>query len=186
MDHLYEHRRGALWAPMGGGKTVITLTAMDNLSMTDDVYPMLVLAPLRVARTTWPDEVKKWSHLKHLTVAPITGDLKERKWQLYRKADVFTTNYEQVPWIIEKTGGKWPFKTVVADEVTRLKSFRLQQGAKRAQALSKVVFGEGSRFIGLTGTPSPNGLKDLWGQTYFYDRGQRLGHSYTDFMQRWF
>ena len=74
----------------------------------------------------------------------------------------------------------------MADEVTRLKSFRLRQGAKRAQALSKVVHGEGTRFIGLTGTPSPNGLKDLWGQTHFYDRGARLGHSYTDFLERWF
>lgn len=186
MDHLYEHKRGALWAPMGGGKTVVTATALDNLSLTDDVYPALVLAPLRVAKTTWPDEYRKWAHLKHLRTSTITGDLRERKFGLYKKAEVFTANYEQIAWIISKCGDKWPFRTVIADEVTRLKSFRLQQGAKRAQALSKVVFGPGTRFIGLTGTPSPNGLKDLWGQTYFYDQGARLGHSYTAFLERWF
>ena len=186
IEHIHKLPRCALWMPMGGGKTIATLTALEHLSLVEDVYPVLVLAPLRVARTTWPDEVAKWEHTKHLRIVPITGNVKQRLTSLNTSAEVYTTNYEQLPWLVEHYGDRWPFKTVVADEQTRLKSYRTRQGSKRARALAQVAFTKVTRFIGLTGTPSPNGLLDLWGQTWFVDRGERLGKSFSAFEARWF
>ncbi len=186
MAHLYKVRRSALWMPMGGGKTVTTLTALDNLSLLEDVFPALVLAPLRVARSTWPEEVAKWPHLKHLRVSVITGTPKQRERALAKDADIYCTNYDNLVWLRKELGDAWPFKTVVADEFTRLKSFRLRQGGSRARALGQVAHTHVSRFIGLTGTPAPNGVKDLWGQIWFLDEGQRLGRTFSAFEQRWF
>ena len=186
MAHLYKGRRSALWMPMGGGKTVTTLTALDNLSVVEDVFPVLVLAPLRVARSTWPEEVAKWPHLSHLTVSVITGTPKQRERALAAKADIYCTNYDNLVWLRKELGDAWPFKTVVADEFTRLKSFRIRQGGSRARALGQVAHTHVSRFIGLTGTPAPNGVKDLWGQIWFLDQGERLGRTFSAFEQRWF
>jgi SNF2 family DNA or RNA helicase len=186
MAHLYKVRRSALWMPMGGGKTVTTLTALDNLSVVEDVFPVLVLAPLRVARSTWPEEVAKWPHLSHLTVSVITGTPKQRERALAAKADIYCTNYDNLVWLRKELGDAWPFKTVVADEFTRLKSFRIRQGGSRARALGQVAHTHVSRFIGLTGTPAPNGVKDLWGQIWFLDQGARLGRTFSAFEQRWF
>ena len=186
MQWLYNKPRCALWMPMGGGKTVTTLTSLENLSVVEDVYPVLVLAPLRVAKTTWPDEIAKWDHLRHLRVSPIVGSAKERKAALDTPADIYTMNYDNLVWLVEELGDAWPFKTVVADELTRLKSFRLRQGSKRAGALGRVAHTKVGRFIGLTGTPNPNGLKDLWGQTWFLDKGERLGRTFSAFTDRWF
>ena len=186
MAHLYKVRRSALWMPMGGGKTVTTLTALDNLSVVEDVFPVLVLAPLRVARSTWPDEVKKWPHLSHLRVSVITGTPKQRERALAVEADIYCTNYDNLVWLRKELGDAWPFKTVVADEFTRLKSFRIRQGGSRARALGQVAHTHVIRFIGLTGTPAPNGVKDLWGQIWFLDQGERLGRTFSAFEQRWF
>ena len=186
MAHLYKVRRSALWMPMGGGKTVTTLTALDSLSVVEDVFPALVLAPLRVARSTWPDEVKKWPHLAHLRVSVITGTPKQRERALAAEADIYCTNYDNLVWLRKELGDAWPFKTVVADEFTRLKSFRIRQGGSRARALGQVAHTHVSRFIGLTGTPAPNGVKDLWGQIWFLDQGERLGRTFSAFEQRWF
>lgn len=186
MSHLYETRRAALWMPMGGGKTVSTLTALDNLSLVEDVFPALVLAPLRVARSTWPDEIAKWPHLAHLRVSVITGTPKQRERALAKEADIYCTNYDNLVWLRTALGDEWPFKTVVADEFTRLKSYRIRQGGSRARALGQVAHTHVSRFIGLTGTPAPNGVKDLWGQIWFLDQGQRLGRTFSAFEQRWF
>jgi len=186
MDWLYDHPRTALWMPMGGGKTVSSLSALDALDLVDGVYPVLVLAPKRVAISTWPEEVAKWSHLKHLRVSVITGTPKQRQAALSRPADIYTMAYDNLSWLCETLGKDWPFVTVVADELTRLKSFRIRQGSKRAGALGKVAHTKVQRFIGLTGTPSANGLKDLWGQTWFLDKGHRLGRTFTAFEQRWF
>lgn len=186
LAHLYEQPRSALWMPMGGGKTVTTLTALDALSLVHEVYPVLVLAPLRVARTTWPDEVAQWAHLRHLRVSAVTGTPKQRERALRVEADIYTTNYDNLIWLREEVGDDWPFKTIVADEFTRLKSFRVRQGGARAAALRDVAHTKVERFIGLTGTPSANGLKDLWGQTWFLDKGQRLGLTFSSFEQRWF
>ena len=179
-------RRCALWMPMGGGKTVTTLTALDHLSLLEDVFPVLVLAPLRVARSTWPEEVRKWPHLQHLRVSVITGTPKQRERALAKDADIYCTNYDNLVWLRKELGDAWPFKTVVADEFTRLKSFRLRQGGSRARALGQVAHSHVSRFIGLTGTPAPNGVKDLWGQIWFLDEGQRLGRTFSAFETRWF
>lgn len=186
MEFLYLNKRIAIWMPMGGGKSVSTLTALDNLACVEDIYPILILAPLRVAKSTWPEEVEKWDHFSHLTLSVICGSTTERKAALAAKADIYTMNYDNLVWLLETLGDEWPFKTVVADEFTRLKSFRLTQGSKRARALGRVAHSKVDRFIGLTGTPSPNGLKDLWGQTWFLDKGERLGRSFSAFEDRWF
>ncbi|MEN9935997.1 MAG: hypothetical protein RLZZ387_2576 [Chloroflexota bacterium] len=186
IDFICQNKRCAVWAPMGGGKTVSTLTALDQLSLVDDVYPALVLAPLRVARSTWPEEVKRWQHLSHLRVSVIAGTPKQRDRAAAADADIYCTNYENLGWLRSFYGDAWPFKTVVADELPRLKSFRIRQGGSRAKALAEVAHTRVRRFIGLTGTPAPNGLKDLWGQTFFLDQGERLGRTFSAFEMRWF
>lgn len=187
IDHVMKHPRGALFLPMGFGKCVITLTALDRLSFVEEVFPALVLATPRVASETWPEEVAKWTHLEHLTISAAIGNADERSAALRRPADIYTINYENIPWLCKFFGPRWPFKTVVADESTRLKSFRLRQGGSRARALSKVAFHPNTtRFLDLTGTPSPNGLIDLWGQVWFLDQGERLGRSFRSFSERWF
>ena len=186
IDWICSNRRCAVWAPMGGGKSVSTLTALERLSMVEDVYPALILAPLRVARSTWPEEVKKWSHLSHLRVSVIAGTTKQRECAASAKADIFTMNYDNLAWLRNFFGDEWPFRTVIADEATRLKSFRLRQGGSRARALGQVAHTHVSRFVNLTGTPAPNGVKDLWGSQWFLDRGERLGHTFSAFSERWF
>jgi SNF2 family DNA or RNA helicase len=167
VEHIHNVERCAVWAGMGMGKTISTLTALDGLFLAGEDHPVLALAPLRVARTTWPDEARKWSHLRHVSVMPIVGDEKERRAALRYDASVYTTNYENLPWLVEHYGERWPFRTLIADESTKLKSFRLRQGGKRAASLAKVAHPKVKRVIELTGTPSPNGLQDLWGQAGF-------------------
>ncbi len=190
-DHLTDLPRCAALLRMGLGKTVSTYTALETLDTCGyDTYPALVLAPKRVALNTWPDEAAKWSHLSRIGVVPIVGSGAEchaALAQLMRgDGNVATINYENVPWLVDQLGGKWPFPTVIADESTRLKSFRLTQGGKRARALATIAHNKTKRWINLTGTPSPNGLQDLWGQMWFLDAGRRLGRSYTAFTGRWF
>lgn len=187
-DHIIENPRCGVWAGMGMGKTVSTANAIEQLALVEP-GPTLVLAPLRVARTTWPDEIRKWNHLHHLTVSPIVGSERERLAALRHGADIFTCNYEQLPWLVEhfKDGATWPFTTVISDESTKLKGYRLRQGTARAKALGRVAHaGRVKRFVELTGTPSPNGLLDLWGQVWFLDKGERLGRTFDAFKQRWF
>lgn len=184
-NHILDNPRCAVWAGMGMGKTVSTLNALSVL-LDMDSAPVLVLAPLRVAQSTWPDEVRKWKHLRHLKVMPVVGNLKERLMALSHKADIYTTNYENIPWLIEYFGKKWPFRMVVADESTKLKGFRLRQGTARAKALASIAHNPVTRFVELTGTPSPNGLLDLWGQLWFVDGGQALGRTFSAFKDRWF
>ncbi|HCE10885.1 MAG TPA: hypothetical protein DEQ40_20210, partial [Oxalobacteraceae bacterium] len=142
--------------------------------------------PLRVASSTWPDEARKWDHLKNIHVMPVVGSEAERRMALKHDASVYTTNYENLPWLIEHFGERWPFRTVVSDESTKLKGFRLRQGTMRAKALGRVAHTKIKRFVELTGTPSPNGLQDLWGQMWFLDAGVRLGRTFDGFKQRWF
>jgi len=181
--HILNHERCNVWASMGSGKSVSTLTALTGLAMVDDPFPALVLAPLRVASTTWPDEVKKWAHLSGLRIAAWTGT---RQFPRGAVPDIVTVNYDNVAELVEHFGDRWPFKTVIADEATRLKGFRVKQGGKRAQALGRVAHKHVRRWVSLTGTPASNGLLDLWGQQWFIDAGQRLGRSYSSFQDRWF
>lgn len=184
---IQNNPRCAVWAGMGTGKTASTLMALDHLSLVEpDVFPVLVLAPLRVAKSTWPDEIDKWSNFAHLKVSAITGSVREREKALKQGAHIYTVNYENLPWLVTEFLDKWPFKTIVADEFTRLKGYRTRQGSRRAKSLSRVAHQEVQRFIGLTGTPSPNGLTDLWGQTWFLDKGYRLGKTFAAFEGRWF
>lgn len=203
MAHLLHNPRSALWATPGTGKTVPTLTVLQALDAVGE-GPALILAPKRVARDTWSTEAAKWAHLEGFEVVPIVGTEKERRRALARTAPVYTTNYENLVWLMEYWGERWPYRVVVADEADKLKGMRLSyrtakkkdgtpgktflagDGAKRADALARVAHLQVSRFIELTGTPAANGLKDLWGQLWFLDRGHRLGRTYTDFTQRWF
>ncbi|CDG88429.1 SNF2-related protein [Xenorhabdus bovienii] len=188
VNFLIDTPRCNVWAGMGMGKSLATLTALEDLYMAGgETQPTLVLAPLRVARSTWPDEAEKWNHLHNIEIQPIVGSAKERAASLNNtNASVFTTNYDNLVWLVETLGDKWPFGTVVADESTRLKSFRLRKGGKRAAALSKVAHKHIHRWVNLTGTPAPNGLLDLWGQAWFVDQGERLGRTYSAFTSRWF
>ena len=178
-----------VFSSMGTGKTVSTLTAIERMYLPG---PVLILAPLRVAVNTWPDEVAKWSHLSDLTVSVITGKPAERLAALKAEAMIYTCNYENLPWLVEQCAkhyahqNGWPFAMVICDESTRLKAFRLRAGSKRAAALAKVAHSKTKRFVNLTGTPAPNGLIDLWGQTWFVDKGQRLGRTFSAFTSRWF
>jgi hypothetical protein len=185
-DHLLNVPRGGLWADMGLGKTVCALTALDALFLAGESLPALVIAPLIVARDTWPDEARKWEHLHHVDVMAVVGDEAERLRALKYDASVYTINYENLPWLVDHYGERWPFRTVVVDESRKLKSFRLRQGGKRTAALAKVAHTKVKHLIQLTGAPAPNGLADLWGQAWFVDAGKRLGRTYDAFRQRWF
>jgi hypothetical protein len=187
MRHFGENPRCAFWGKPGVGKSVMTMTFLEHMhNVWGEDAPSLVIAPLRVARDGWTTEVQKWEHLRGLEVVPILGTPEQRRAALRRHAPVYTINFEQLPWLIEQLDGRWPFKTVVADEATKLKGFRLRQGTQRAQALARVAHKHVQRWINLTGTPASNGLEDLWGQTWFLDAGQRLGRTFSAFRDRWF
>jgi len=186
IGHIIDTPRCALFIGMGAGKTSSVLAALDLLWLCgSSFHPALVLAPLRVCNSVWPVEVQKWDCFKHLKVSVVTGTATERRAALKVKADIYVMNYDNVLWLADTLGTEWPFKVVVADESTRLKSFRLRHGSKRAAALAKFARQTG-RWICMTGTPAPNGLKDLWGQLWFLDFGERLGRSFTAFFDRWF
>jgi len=161
-----------LWG-MGTGKTVTTLTAIDRL-LNDylEAGPVLVIAPKRVAENTWSKEASKWEHLHHLRVSKVMGTEKQRLDALNVRADIYVINRENVVWLVDKLLTRWPFPIVIIDELSSFKSAQ----AKRWKALRKVR-GRIRRLIGLTGTPRPNGLEDLWPEIYLLDQGQRLGRT---------
>lgn len=187
VDYCWEHKRCNIWAHPGMGKTSAIYKLFDLLQLCGSNYfPCLVVGPLPVARDVWPAEQQKWTDFRGMRVIPIIGSAPQRIASLMMRGDVYTINYENLPWLQEYLGDKWPFKIVIADESTKLRGYRLKgQGGKRATALGTVAHLTG-RWINLTGTPSPHGLESLWGQQWFVDFGERLGHSYTDFMKRWF
>jgi len=170
-----------MWIDMGMGKTLATLYTVAGRKLLGIDGPVLVLAPKRVATVTWPDEVAKWN--LDLSISTISGSPGQRVAALRRKADIYTVGYENIPWLVEQG---FPFETVVADEATRLRSFRLSRGGKRASAMLKVAHNKVKYWINLTGTPAPKGLIDLWGQQWFVDRGEALGKTYSSFLNRWF
>lgn len=200
IEHIQEHKRGSLFAFMGAGKSVSVLTALDQLYTSGyETKPTLILAPLRVAQSVWPEEAKKWNHLSDLEVTPVVGTPEERIRALKKDTPIKTINYENINWMLDQLDGKFPFGTVVPDESTRLKALRMSvrtsstgkrylqgQGGKRARALAKAAYHNKGRWINLTGTPAPRGLDCLWGQLWFCDFGLRLGNSFSAFQQRWF
>lgn len=185
IDHVLSHARCMVWSGMGTGKTVSTLTALKAIREFYRPGPALVIAPLRVAQSTWPDECAKWDHLKGTRVEVICGTPAQRKKAMAREADVYCTNYEQLPWLVKEYGEAWPFSVIVCDEATRVKSFRIHSGGKQAKALSLVAF-KSQHFIELTGTPTANGLIDLWGQAWFIDKGETLGRTMSAYQQGFF
>lgn len=186
-DHILQIDRGNVWSGMGTGKTVATLTALDIAhNILGDDHPTLVLAPLRVARSTWPAEQRKWKHLRNLPVVCAAGTPDERRRALAQDVPVVTINYDNIPWLVEHYGKRWPFRRVVSDESTRLKGFRLRNGGLRAQQLGRVAHTPTRTWVNLTGTPAPNGLVDLWGQNWFCDAGVALGRTFEAFKERWF
>ena len=185
VSFIREHEAAGLFLEMGLGKTVITLTAIDEL-MNDsfEVSRVLVIAPLRVAEDTWSRESNKWDHLKHLKISKILGSAADRIRALKAQADIYVINRENVVWLVEyleENRMKWPFDMVVIDE---LSSFKNNQ-AKRFKALRRMRPAI-DRIVGLTGTPAANSLMDLWAEMYLLDRGERLGRTLTAYRGNWF
>lgn len=186
IDWILERPAVALFWGMGTGKTVTTLTAINRLlfDCLED-GPVLVIAPKRVAENTWSKECSKWEHLRHLRVEKIMGTAKQRADAIADifdrpHADVYVVNRENVVWLIEALGNRWPFPIVVIDELSSFKSAQ----AKRWKALRRVR-GRIRRIIGLTGTPRPNGLEDLYPEIYLLDQGARLGRTLSAFRARY-
>ena len=191
-----------IWMVPGMGKSSVSYSVLDILMlMGSNFFPALIIAPKKVCELTWPAEQRKWLDFAGIKVVKILGDADVREDALFQKGDVYVVNYDNVPWLAEKLRRKmWPFKIVIADEARRLAGFRgeyrvndhgtrwLQThgaGGVRSKALAHIAEHVG-RWINLTGTPATNGLKDLWGQNWFCDFGERLGNSYGDYMKRWF
>ena len=181
IDWVIERPACALLWGMGTGKTVTTLTAVDRLlfDYLED-GPILVIAPKRVAENTWSKETAKWEHLQHLRIAKVMGTEKQRKEALLTDSDIYVINRENVVWLVDEVGKDWPFPIVVVDELSSFKSAQ----AKRWKALRRVR-GRIRRLIGLTGTPRPNGIEDLWPEVYLLDQGERLGRTITAFRARY-
>lgn len=179
-EFIISHPVSGLLLDMGLGKTVITLTALWDLLLDYfEVGKVLIIAPLRVARDTWPAELEKWEHLKGITYSVVVGNEKERKAALNKRAFVYIINRENVEWLIKNH--KWDFDLVAIDELSSFKSHQ----AKRFKALRKVR-PQVKRMIGLTGTPTPNGLIDLWAQINLLDMGERLGRFIGGYRERYF
>jgi len=170
------------------GKTGTALMVVDLLKLVgSSFFPILILAPKRVAEVVWTGERDRWSTFQDISMIQVLGDPKAREAALREPvADVYICTYDLAPWLVEQwTQERWPFKTVIADESSRLKSFRLHQGGKRTQALSNIAKVTG-RWINLTGTPMPNGPIDLWGSQWFIDFGEALKRSFTAYKEAYF
>lgn len=182
IDYIETHPVAAVLLDMGLGKTVISLTAIADLLFDSFLaHRILVVAPLRVARDTWPAELEKWSHLKGLTFSVAVGSVKERRAALMTAADITIINRENLQWLIEDSGFSFDYDMVVIDE---LSSFKNHQ-SKRFRSLMKVR-PKVKRIIGLTGTPSSNGLMDLWAEFRLLDMGKRLGRFITEYRNNYF
>ena len=199
-NHIIENPRCNVFAQMGVGKSPATLEAISTLLLLGEVQRVLIVAPKRVAVSTWPGEIATFREsFGHLTMAVAVGTDKERRAAIESDAVVVTINYDNMVWLVENYGETWNFDMVVCDEATRNKSARFSfqtskagkkfltgQGGKRAKALARVAFTRVTRFVNLTGTPAPNGLVDLWGVCVFCDAGKRLGTTFTSYSHRWF
>ena len=182
VQHILDNPKCALFLEMGLGKTVSTLTAIDELMFDRmEIQKVLVIAPKRVARDTWPDEIREWAHLNHLTVSVIIGTPSERMAAIKAKANIYTINREMIAWLVSTYGSKCPFDMIVGDESSSFKSPK----AERFKKLKPWAL-QCKRVVLLTGTPSPNGYADLWSQMYLLDKGERLGQHVTHFRDRFF
>ena len=181
-DFILDHPEAAVFLDMGLGKSVITLTALLDLCLDRfEISKVLVIAPLRVARDTWSTEIHKWDHLKPFTYSVVVGTVAERKAALAKKAHIYLINRENVSWLVEDSGFPFDFDMVVIDELSSFKSYQ----AKRFRSLLKVR-PTVKRIVGLTGTPSSNGLMDLWAEFRVLDLGKRLGRFITHYRNTYF
>jgi SNF2 family DNA or RNA helicase len=182
LKFILNSKAAGIFLDCGLGKTVITLTVIAELMHNRfEISKALVIAPLRVAENVWDVEAKKWDHLKHLRVAKVLGSEKKRIQALNTNADIYVINRENTKWLVDYYKKDWPFDMLVLDELSSFKSHR----AKRFKALRKVR-PLCKRVVGLTGTPAPNGLIDLWAQVYLLDSGQRLGKTISGYRERYF
>ena len=168
---------------MGLGKTVITLTAIRELIKQNEAHRILVIAPLRVAATVWKEECDKWDHLHDLRCVKVLGSPQDRLKALQADADIYIINRENVPWLVDQYAvqKRWPFDMMVIDELSSFKSAKSERFRHLRRTLPAV-----RRVVGLTGTPAPNGLIDLWAQVYLLDRGERLGKTLGWYREQWF
>lgn len=183
VEHIISHPFCGLFIEMGLGKTVSTLTAVNDL-MNDycEVNSVLVIAPKRVAESVWQEEAEKWDHLKHLRFSKIIGSQKQRVQAIREKADIHIISRDNVAWLCALYGGgKLPFDMVVIDELSSFKSYKSERfrALKGARPYLK-------RLVGLTGTPAPNSLIDLWPQIYLMDRGIRLEKTISKYREKYF
>lgn len=181
MQWILDHKRCGLFLDMGLGKTVSTLTAVQELIDDCEVSRVLVVAPKKVAETTWTTEAQKWNHLKTLRVAKVMGTEKQRRLALEQKADIYVIGRDSFVWLVGIYGGMLPFDVLVIDELTSFKSSKSERFKAMRMATPTV-----KRVIGLTGTPAPNGLIDLWAQMYCLDMGARLGKSISKYRETYF
>lgn len=182
INKIIEVKKLGLFLDMGLGKTVTTLTAVKDLKYNRfQVRKVLVIAPKKVAEGTWTREKDKWDHTKMLRVSAVLGSQTKRIRALNTPADIYIVNRENVVWLVDYYRNAWPFDMVVVDESSSFKSHK----AKRFKALASMG-AHIDRMVELTGTPSPNGLDDLWSQIYLLDGGERLGRKYTQFRERYF
>jgi len=181
-DFILDRESSGLFLDMGLGKTVTTLTAIEELKndYLEDIK-VLVIAPKRVAEDTWTTEHEKWDHLQNLKVIKVLGTPKERKLALEKEGDIYIITRDNVAWLVDLLGKDWDFDTVVIDELSSFKSNKSQR-FKQLRKVRPLI----KRVIGLTGTPAPNGYMDLWAQIYLLDRGERLGKTITEFRRRFF
>lgn len=182
IERIIDTRYIALFLEMGLGKTVSTLTAINQLlNEWFDASKVLVIAPLRVAEDTWAREVSKWDHLQHMTISKVLGDVNTRRKALKAEADIYVINRENVEWLVTEYGSEWPFDMVVIDESSSFKNHQ----SKRFRALRRVrpLI---NRMVQLTGTPAPNGLLDLWAPVYLLDQGERLCKTIGGYRDRYF
>jgi len=181
VSFIKDQRRCGLFLDMGLGKTSSALTAVSDLRDEFAIHKVLIVAPLRVANSVWAQEARKWTHLKHLRVSVCTGSQKARLVALQADADVFVINRENIAWLVETLGAKWPFDMVIIDESSSFKNPSSQRFKAMRRVLARTEY-----MVLLTGTPSPNGLLDLWSQIYMIDFGQTLGRTMTAYKQRFF
>ena len=185
IEYLKEHEIAALFLDMGLGKTSITLTAIHDLMLDSfEVSRVLVVAPVRVAKDTWPKELEKWDHLRHLTMAVAVGTPKQREAAVRQDAMITVINRENLKWLTEFLHqNRMPFRydMLVIDELSGFKSYKSQRFKLMRQLRAKV-----HRIVGLTGTPAPNGLMDLWAEIGLLDRGERLGRFIGPYRERYF
>ncbi len=205
VQHMLRNLRCNVWASPGTGKTSASLYAFDAMRMFGEARRGLVVAPKRVARSTWANEIVKWREsFGHLKVAVAVGTEAQRIDALRSDADLVAVNYDVLPWLVDIMGDAWNFDTVFADESGRLKGMRVSlqrrqkkdgswgnefltgQGGSRAKAIAQVAHRKVRRWLNLNGSPAPNGLADLWAQAWFIDGGVRLGRSFDAFEERFF